>query len=199
MIVRRGVWTYANNPIGDLFDPGVSVVINAGSEFCRAEALPLKPIDTRRVSPGYEYTNLSGRLTTFAFDCDWTHGQFPIRLPLLGAIGAGPTVDVEVLANYSANLADPVAEIFIGGSSVAGPAPLSTINLAAIGLESAGKFEFEPCCRHDLDLDDAGDFDDLLLLLAFWGPCGVCPADIDEDGTVGISDLLALLAGWGPC
>jgi hypothetical protein len=53
---------------------------------------------------------------------------------------------------------------------------------------------------------------DLLHLLANWGPCdpGPCPWDTAQpgdpvpgpgtpDGVVGINDLLHLLANWGPC
>ncbi|MHC5024354.1 MAG: hypothetical protein ACYTGG_10670 [Planctomycetota bacterium] len=53
----------------------------------------------------------------------------------------------------------------------------------------------------DLDLDGAVNINDLLALLASWGPCpappAACPADLDGDGVVGITDLLALLANWG--
>jgi photosystem II stability/assembly factor-like uncharacterized protein len=52
----------------------------------------------------------------------------------------------------------------------------------------------------DLDGDGVVGVNDLLLLLAAWGPCpleGVCPADLDGDGEVGIGDLLMLLANWG--
>ena len=52
----------------------------------------------------------------------------------------------------------------------------------------------------DLNGDGAVDIDDLLILLAAWGPCpdppDPCPADLDEDGSVGIGDLLNLLANW---
>lgn len=51
------------------------------------------------------------------------------------------------------------------------------------------------------DIDDSGDvgFDDLLALLAAWGPCKSCPADLDDDGDVDFDDLLALLTAWGDC
>ena len=51
----------------------------------------------------------------------------------------------------------------------------------------------------DINSDSSVSFDDLLLLLAAWGPCPACTADIDGDGDVGFSDLLALLDAWGPC
>jgi hypothetical protein len=51
------------------------------------------------------------------------------------------------------------------------------------------------------DIDGSGDvgFQDLLALLAAWGPCPGCPEDLDGSGEVGFQDLLELLAAWGPC
>ena len=63
----------------------------------------------------------------------------------------------------------------------------------------------ESACPGDLigDLNNDGSVGvpDILILLAFWGPCGpVCLRDLDGDGNVGVSDLLILLANWGgPC
>jgi hypothetical protein len=56
-----------------------------------------------------------------------------------------------------------------------------------------------PACPGDVDGDEDVDFDDLLAILAEWGPCVACPEDIDGDGVVGFQDLLVVLAGWGPC
>jgi cytochrome c551/c552 len=54
-------------------------------------------------------------------------------------------------------------------------------------------------CPADSDGDGSVGINDLLDLLAAWGPNPGHPADIDGDGTVGINDLLDLLAAWGPC
>jgi hypothetical protein len=54
-------------------------------------------------------------------------------------------------------------------------------------------------CAEDVDGNGEIATDDLLLLLAAWGPCPGCPEDVDGDGVVGTTDLLALLAAWGPC
>jgi hypothetical protein len=62
-----------------------------------------------------------------------------------------------------------------------------------------------PPCPWDIDGDGiATNINDLLLLLAAWGPCPMpcppsCPADITGDCIVGINDLLELLEHWGPC
>ena len=54
-------------------------------------------------------------------------------------------------------------------------------------------------CREDLDGSGEVGFDDLLQLLAAWGPCPDCPEDLNDDDEVGFDDLLRLLAAWGAC
>ena len=57
-------------------------------------------------------------------------------------------------------------------------------------------------CRWDLDGNGITDFQDLLILLAQWGPCvpgQFCEWDFDFDGVAGFSELLVILAQWGPC
>lgn len=71
----------------------------------------------------------------------------------------------------------------------------------AIGIDTPGAPNADcivPCVG---DFDGSGDvgFDDLLSLLAVWGPCPGCPEDIDGNGEAGFDDLLTLLAAWGPC
>jgi uncharacterized membrane protein len=49
----------------------------------------------------------------------------------------------------------------------------------------------------DIDGDGVVGFQDLLLILAAWGPCGTpCPEDLDGDSIVGFPDLLILLSSW---
>ncbi len=58
----------------------------------------------------------------------------------------------------------------------------------------------EPCDNGAReDFDGVVGFDDLLILLAAWGPCAECVEYLDASGDVGFSDLLILLAAWGPC
>lgn len=54
-------------------------------------------------------------------------------------------------------------------------------------------------CIGDLDGDGDVDTNDLLTLLASWGPCSCCPADLNCDGVVDQTDLDILLDHWGPC
>ena len=54
-------------------------------------------------------------------------------------------------------------------------------------------------CAGDIDDDDDVDVDDLLALLAAWGPCVSCDEDISGDDVVDLADLEAVLATWGVC
>ncbi len=52
------------------------------------------------------------------------------------------------------------------------------------------------------DVDGSGDVgaDDLLIVLAEWGPCASgCDGDIDGSGHVGVDDLLTIVGNWGSC
>lgn len=71
------------------------------------------------------------------------------------------------------------------------------------GLSIGGVLVIErsPCAgTADLDGDGRIAFDDLLALLATWGPCPeACPEDVDRSGDVNGKDLMALLRAWGDC
>jgi len=55
-----------------------------------------------------------------------------------------------------------------------------------------------PCARADLNVDEAVDVTDLLLLLSEWAETD-SPADLNDDGIVDVGDLLMLLSHWGTC
>jgi len=49
----------------------------------------------------------------------------------------------------------------------------------------------------DLDGNGLVDVNDLLVIIAAWGPCtGDCPADLSGDGVVEVNDILVLLSFW---
>ncbi len=48
----------------------------------------------------------------------------------------------------------------------------------------------------DVDGDGDVDFQDLVAMLAAWGPCAGCPEDLDGDGVVDLKDLLLVLTNW---
>ena len=53
-------------------------------------------------------------------------------------------------------------------------------------------------CQGDVDFNGAVNFEDILLVLNAWGPCGdPCPEDIDQDGIVGFSEILLILNAFG--
>jgi hypothetical protein len=53
----------------------------------------------------------------------------------------------------------------------------------------------------DVDGDGVVNIDDLLAVIAAWGPCPAppvtCAADVTDDGAVDIDDLLRVIGGWG--
>jgi len=64
-----------------------------------------------------------------------------------------------------------------------------------VAIVDMGAYEFR--CTSDIDDNGEVDVDDLLDLLASWGPCTACASDLNGDGNVGTPDLLILLADWG--
>ena len=76
-------------------------------------------------------------------------------------------------------------------------------SLVEAGVDGVGLSQFvcETDCPADIANGDGNvNVDDLLALLAAWGPCDAnCDADIDGNNAVDIDDLLTLLAAWGPC
>lgn len=56
-----------------------------------------------------------------------------------------------------------------------------------------------PPCTADITRDGRVDVQDLLKVLATWGPCDGCPTDFNSDGMVDVIDLLMLLGAWGAC
>ena len=54
-------------------------------------------------------------------------------------------------------------------------------------------------CPSDINGDDQVGVDDLLVVIADWGPCTGCDGDLNNDTMVDVNDLLAIIAAWGPC
>ncbi len=44
--------------------------------------------------------------------------------------------------------------------------------------------------------DGLVNIDDILLILAAWGPCDGCPEDVDGNNVVDFQDLLVVLKNW---
>ena len=101
-----------------------------------------------------------------------------------------------------ANLGGAFLGILATGGNTIGRVNLYDTNhqsFDAEGLYSIAVYVSGPCLW-DLNDDGSVGVPDLLILLAFWGPCPpVCLGDFDGDHDVGVSDLLMMLANWGPC
>jgi hypothetical protein len=56
-------------------------------------------------------------------------------------------------------------------------------------------------CVSDLTDDDLVSVDDMLIVMAAWGPCDdrPCVADIDQNGVINTTDFLIVLDNWGLC
>jgi hypothetical protein len=54
-------------------------------------------------------------------------------------------------------------------------------------------------CTGDVTGDGVVGVNDILEVIAHWGPCQGCDADVTGDGVVGTGDLLAVLDAWGAC
>lgn len=47
-----------------------------------------------------------------------------------------------------------------------------------------------------VDGDGVVGVNDILALIAVWGPCETCSADLNGDGVVNVTDLLEVIANW---
>ncbi|MCP3906077.1 MAG: hypothetical protein GY715_20840 [Planctomycetes bacterium] len=54
------------------------------------------------------------------------------------------------------------------------------------------------CCG-DLNGSGGVGFDDILVIIGHWGPCGMCAEDLNDNGTVGFDDILVVIGLWGAC
>jgi predicted outer membrane repeat protein len=77
----------------------------------------------------------------------------------------------------------------------------STEQLGGNFVDLGGNVVTEVCddCEADITGDGMVGVDDLLELIANFGPCSGCAADVDGDGVVGVDDVLIVLSAWGVC
>jgi hypothetical protein len=95
---------------------------------------------------------------------------------------------------------DALFDVLLPATVADGWVVTSTATLEPLGATS----ELSACVEvsgdstpGDMNGDGMVGFDDLVMLLAAWGPCGdPCPADLDGNGAVGFSDLSMLLSAW---
>lgn len=119
-----------------------------------------------------------------------------IVLVLDGASGVETTrgiVDDENPEPVGAGFArlDAEENLLVGGQTRDSTTGVISLSAAQFASLSGG-----PAAPGDVNGDGTVDFDDVLSVLAAWGPCAGCPADADGDGTVGFSDVLVVLSAW---
>ena len=59
--------------------------------------------------------------------------------------------------------------------------------------------DVESPCEGDFDDNGSVDVNDILSLIAAFGPCQDCAEDLDANGAVDVNDLLTLISSYGPC
>lgn len=86
------------------------------------------------------------------------------------------------------------------GMAVAGDAAFPVYLDTAAGDPDIITHRIELPIPGDTGGDGSVGFDDILAVLAAWGPCpppGPCAADVDGDGSIGLDDLLFVLVRFG--
>ncbi len=80
---------------------------------------------------------------------------------------------------------------------------LSENALVGLGLVNAATLTLDASLTEpsgvpgDVNGDGVVGIDDLLDVLASFGPCPCCPTDLNGDGAVTVDDLLTLIGAWG--
>lgn len=128
-----------------------------------------------------------------------------------GAPGAGKAFvysgrDGSVLDTYTHSIAGAGFGFDLNGlGDVNGDGASDHVITAAADLGGRGRAyviagEIAPPAAGDLGGDGRASFDDVVQLLAGWGPCAgwpaSCPTDLDCSGETGFSDLLLILTNW---
>lgn len=112
----------------------------------------------------------------------------------------------ELLAPDGASGADLGVAVAVAGEIVVAGAPGNAAN----GLDAGAAWTFDagaplvpPPCPADVNGDGEVAFDDILTVVACWGPAGpgclAADALKPADGTIDFDDLLVVLSVWEPC
>ena len=163
------------------WSPGTGATpIGQGSIIASWIGIPTDIADDGRIV-GFDYLP-GGAPLRRAWVTDLESGQLITLLSLImdGGGTVPPTASLEVCQAISAD------GTLICGHGISGDAWIVRIDDGST-------------CDGDIDEDGEVGFQDLVAMLASWGPCAGCAADINGDGEVTFQDLVGLLAAWGPC
>jgi hypothetical protein len=110
------------------------------------------------------------------------------------------TLDAEPVPDtYTLTVADDVTDIAAGHAldgELADPSDPAALPSGEGLAGSDALVRFTVLAAGDVDGDGVVDTNDLVMLLAAWGPCAGCPEDLDGDGVVDTADLLLVLSSW---
>ncbi|RJS73299.1 hypothetical protein CW696_01610 [ANME-2 cluster archaeon] len=85
------------------------------------------------------------------------------------------------------------------GDMTCGSTPVPDADFLVTTSGPANYTSPQPECIGDLNDDGIRNFDDVLVIVANWGPCSGCSEDLNSDGYVNFADALVIVANWGPC
>jgi parallel beta-helix repeat protein len=210
----RNTGTFANNTVVDNTASGVGGgILDDGGQFTIVNSI----IRLNTASTGSQIATVGGTSVTYSNVAGGFAGTGNIDAdPLFVDPGSGdyrlgagsPSVD----AASNTALPPDAADLDDDGDLLE-PTPLDLDDAARTAddpdvpdtgegiapIADMGAYERGLDCPSDVDGDGETGFQDLLLVLAAWGPCPGCPEDIDGNGLVDFQDLLIVLSTWGPC
>lgn len=202
-----------------LFVGGIPIEIPAGTSIVTkasvtqtAEATGTAvPIDDQ---PGAHDIEIEISMTLDMIVSNDTVGDIPLALPLLFTMqGTHQAGDVENMLMVTLSTAyqetvdlpdEPLPTIPLELPTILPPGDVAGLLLDLTPSEATTSVDFNAdlMARHpngptgDLDGDGLVGIDDLLIVLAAFGPCPGCDEDLDGDGAVTVSEVLLLISQW---
>lgn len=159
-----------------------------GNEFVRLDPATGEVVDTAGVL-GPIGVNLSARTAIGADGTVYVSNGWASNPPSDGRIWA-----------FTGDLETSLFTLFLDRQNSGGPSLGADGTLVVADRTSVRAYRTATPCPGDVDESGDVGFNDLLAVLAAWGPCkGDCPEDVDQSGDVGFNDVLIVLANWGPC
>ena len=117
-----------------------------------------------------------------------------------GSIDIAANLLMDILAKGQGHLG--VTDVYLGSVWVDLGWPIGVVEVEITRIYVSGHIDVvtaTPPCEGDINTDGTVDVNDLLTVIAAWGPCKGCAEDVDANGVVEVNDLLAIIAAWGPC